>query len=129
MSEFKGTPGPWEVVNGTDIFTPLAARNGAGTAAHEKDGWHIADCSMGETQTEDGTENIPHREQLANARLIASAPELLEACQKFSAMYGALWDTVDPEGGGLLSHESVKKYDDVHEEMSAAIAKATGGAA
>lgn len=81
MSKFKGTPGPWEVVNGTDIFTPLAARNGAGTAAHEKDGWHIADCSMGETQTEDGTENIPHREQLANARLTAAAPELLEALE------------------------------------------------
>ena len=126
MSKFKGTPGPWEVVNGTDIFTPLAARNGAGTAAHEKDGWHIADCSMGETQTEDGTENIPHREQLANARLIAAAPELLEACQTALA-FVAGWAGVYQHDHGLPDLHP--RHKEAIEQVKYAISKATGGAA
>ena len=65
------TPGPWEVLdedrrcvyrlgeNGFNIFS-LSLVNGG---SHE--------------------ESAPHEEQVANARLIAAAPELLEACQWF----------------------------------------------
>ena len=126
MSTFKGTPGPWQAVNGTDIFTPLAARNGAGTAAHETDGWHIADCSMGETQTEDGAENIPHREQLANARLIAAAPELLEALQD-ALSFVAAWASAYQNAHGLPDFDP--RHKESIEQVKYAIAKATGGAA
>ncbi|MDY1510686.1 hypothetical protein SOK29_25370 [Pseudomonas aeruginosa] len=60
-----------------------------------------------------------------DAKLIAAAPELLEACQAFSRMYGRLWDVVEPSGSGFLSPESVKEYDAIHELMTTAIAKAT----
>ncbi|HCA7769795.1 TPA: hypothetical protein MX426_004521 [Pseudomonas aeruginosa] len=62
---------------------------------------------------------------IANARLMAAAPELLEACQAFSRLYARLWDVVEPSGSGFLSPESVKEYDAIHELMNAAISKAT----
>lgn len=68
-------------------------------------------------------------DQEYDLKLVSAAPDLLDACQRFSELYGNLWDTVDPEGGGWLSAESVKLYDEVHELMSKAIAKATGGEA
>ena len=73
------TPGPWQVCNGTDVFTPLGARNAAGVEAAHNDGWHIADCDMGETETDEGPATLSYSEKRANARLIAAAPALLEA--------------------------------------------------
>ena len=75
------TPGPWQVCNGSDVFTPLGARNAAGVQAAHNDGWHIADCDMGETETGEGHATLSYAERRANARLIAAAPALLEACQ------------------------------------------------
>lgn len=72
------TPGPWEVVNGTDVFTPLGARNAAGVEAAANDGWHVADCDMGPASTEDGNADIPYVEKRANAYLIAAcAPDTI----------------------------------------------------
>lgn len=61
----------------------------------------------------------------ANARLIAASPDLLEACQAFSRLYGRLWDVTEPSGAGFLSPESVKEYDAIHQLMTVAINKAT----
>ncbi len=69
--------------------------------------------------------HTPQSELEAVARLVAAAPELLEACQAFSRLYARLWDVVEPSGSGFLSPESVKEYDAIHELMNAAIAKAT----
>jgi hypothetical protein len=66
------TPGPWEVVNETDVFTPLGARNAAGVEAVADDGWHIADCYTGPSYTKEGEEEIPYAEKRANAALIAA---------------------------------------------------------
>lgn len=68
----RPTPGPWEAINGTDVFTPLGARNAAGVEAAADDGWYIADCDTGPSFTEDGREKIPRVEKQANAALIAA---------------------------------------------------------
>ena len=62
MTEQKSTPGPWHVPK--DI---------PGPRVFGSDGWLVADCC-----------GICHRsvaEEKANARLIAAAPDLLEACK------------------------------------------------
>jgi len=68
----RPTPGPWEVINGTDVFTHLGARNAAGVEAAADDGWYIADCDMGPSFTREGREKLPYAEKRANAALIAS---------------------------------------------------------
>lgn len=74
------TPGPWEVINGTDVFTHLGARNAAGVEAAADDGWYIADCDMGPSFTREGREKLPYAEKRANAALIASCnPDTIRA--------------------------------------------------
>jgi hypothetical protein len=77
MQEFKGTPGPWVVMNTADIFTSLGAKNSEGIEASRNDGWHVADCDMG---------GLCLDEVAANACLIAAAPDLLEALQQVVAI-------------------------------------------
>ncbi|HBO3358212.1 TPA: hypothetical protein L4S42_006088 [Pseudomonas aeruginosa] len=108
MSKQSYTPGPWDYWSGYNPVDELEAQ----------------------ITTEDGdiviasyNRQIPEGE--ANAKLLAAAPELLEACQAFKRLYGRLWDVVEPSGSGFLSPESVKEYDAIHEVMAAAIAKAT----
>lgn len=115
MSEFKGTPGPWEAVNGSDVFTRLGGRNASGVAASKNDGWHVADCDMGPSSTEEGAADIPHAEKLANARLIAAAPDLLTFAETFIAR---IEDDGEPTPGTRWHAEYVA--------ARAAIAKATG---
>ena len=64
MAESKHTAGPWRTFNGTDVYP-----DDNDTEATR----HIADCSMAGV--------IGGDEQLANARLVAAAPDLLAACQ------------------------------------------------
>lgn len=71
MSTAKHTPGPWHAANGCQIRSA-------------KD--QIAKAWM-----------MRNGEGLANARLIAAAPELLEALAEIvSAADGAGWDQLDP---------------------------------
>lgn len=76
--EFKGTPGPWLRMNGTDVFTGLNSINASGIKSDKTDGWQIADCSVGKTFVDGEYVELSTSEQIANARLIAAAPELLE---------------------------------------------------
>ena len=90
MSEFKHTPGPWEC---------------DGDLVH-KDGFQIA---IVESHYEDYVEL-----QQANARLIAAAPELLEALQHIQRCI--------PLGGFAQIHHNSSTWS----QIDAAIAKATG---
>ncbi|MFC3950309.1 hypothetical protein [Serratia entomophila] len=125
MEGFKGTPGPWEVMNSTDVFSQLGGDSGDGAFADETDGWQICDCAVGLTKWAGDYTELGYDVRIANAKLIAAAPELLEALHEFSRLYGRLWDTTKPEGG-FLSPESVKEYDRVHVMAEKAIKKALG---
>ena len=90
MSEAKHTTGPWNVP--FREFTKIKAANGA----------HIATCHK--------LTNLVNLE--ANSRLIAAAPDLLDALQ-------SIIDDIDSEFGTDCDYNKAR----------AAIAKATGGAA
>lgn len=77
--EFKHTPAPWVCTNGTDVFTDLNSVNANGIKSDKTDGWQIADCSVGKTCVDGECVELSANEQIANAHLIAAAPELLEA--------------------------------------------------
>lgn len=101
MSEAKHTPGPWSIqeysnFSGWSVSAPVR-----GCIAER---WY---------PTSDAVERIyPKDEMAANARLIAAAPEMLEALRRMAARF-------------LCTHP-----DDVAiaEQARAAIAKAEGGA-
>ena len=79
MKEFKGTQGKWEVVAGDDNAPDVISDIGVEIAF---------------TPTYNGDK----AEQLCNAKLIASSPELLEALQKMlSKAYKQNWNDAYPE--------------------------------
>lgn len=97
MSKQDGhTPGPWEIHDAvaTNVIGGLAYR--------------VARCDF------DGAEPCP--EAMANARLVAAAPDLLTAC---SAALSLLGDT-------RISQRSPGEKGDVVADLRAAIAKARG---
>lgn len=110
----KHTPGPWTLVNGYNIFSELGADSGDGYKAPENDGWLIATVELGRVINDDGElVEIGHGVARANARLIAAAPELLEALEEARLTLEVV------QGRG----SSVKLTLDI---IDKAIAKATG---
>lgn len=102
------TPGPWEVINGKDVFTRLGARNAAGVKAAANDGWYIADCDMGSSRTEEGAEEIPIAEKRANAAYITACDpdtirELLEERDALKAENDRLRAAINRCQGGSLT--------------------------
>jgi len=93
----KHTPGPWKW---------WTTHEGAHRINPHKGGLVIASCD---------TRNPFSEEQEANARLIAAAPDLLEACK------AALFEITDIERQGRHNGNSLPKM------LSAAIAKAERG--
>lgn len=77
MMKHKHTPGPWEVLNETEVFTGLGADSGDGVKALPSDGWMIADCGGCMTFSEVGPAELSLDLRPANAKLIAAAPLLL----------------------------------------------------
>lgn len=71
----KTTPGPWEVTNGTDVFTQLGAKNKESIRANHNDGWYIAKCNEGTTTVEDDEIELSFAEQNANSHFIANSRE------------------------------------------------------
>ncbi|MFT8234845.1 hypothetical protein ACLNBI_25280 [Pseudomonas guariconensis] len=77
MTKHKHTPGPWEVLNETEVFTGLGADSGDGVKALPSDGWMIADCVGCVTFSEVGPVELSLDLRRANAKLIAAAPAML----------------------------------------------------
>jgi hypothetical protein len=76
MSEFKGTPGPWRVEyirNSDSEISEIYISNGAG-------------CIL---CVNDGDDNYDIEGDLANANLIATAPEMLAELQRLYKRDGA----------------------------------------
>jgi len=112
MSNFKGTPGPWMAYESRDdrCFY-IAQQDGAPFTPDYSDVCGLA-CNTWSGER--------HTVQAANARLIAAAPELLEALQAFEAS-ADLW--LPANVGEDRVHEAEALHQLRH-KASAAIAKA-----
>lgn len=99
MKNTKHTPGPWEVdeLNNTTVWG-------------KKQRFNMLVAKCGDAQI------ILQEEAEANARLIAAAPELLEACKKVKS------DLFQYEGGRLSQQDLLNNI----ESLGKAIAKAEG---
>ena len=73
------TPGPWTVENGGDILGPLGGDSGDGCKCDHDDGWQVAEVDVYSSFVGGKLVELGSGPRAANARLIAAAPELLEA--------------------------------------------------
>lgn len=97
MKKAKHTPGPWEhrlSMGSVDIIHKNRLIAGV-----------VSNVSIGSNVKK----QISDKERTANAKLIAAAPELLEACKKTLCLLRENWDGYDAE-----------------EDLEKAIAKAEG---
>jgi hypothetical protein len=130
----KHTPGPW-VVN--DFCTEGGADTAVWTSHDPHTAKSICECHFNTLREIKSGESGCHQlEAEANAKLIAAAPELLEACKtmaewfrKEKAGFGQSRDT--PEGEAKWRDwwdEQLRLCDQSETLANAAIAKATGEA-
>ncbi len=106
MTKAKHTPGPWVI--GTSEGRVLSRWDGIGY-------WEIANATVTDFRGDSGEVYFAGGAQEANARLIAAAPDLLEALEAMVADWGKLASVVKPLG----EESSLRK-------ARAAIAKAKG---
>lgn len=95
MSEFKGTPGPWEVEANTCYFSIESQGGGIGDVCMSGHVFDGGDC-LGSTSK-------------ANAILIAAAPELLEALQACEKILSEIPLTVDLVEDLLFARSAIAK--------------------
>ena len=113
MSAAKHTPGPWVVEGGQQAWS--AAKGSIETVLGGADGETVvASLCTGGGRFSDNAAALAQTK--ADARLIAAAPDLLEACE-----------TLLVEGLGVPLNSRTPLFDDVVRNARAAIAKARGG--
>lgn len=119
----KHTPGPWRITGSKTKYIEAPLR----------DGWEQEVCAVGPTEADNGY-GIQHE---ANARLIAAAPDLLEALELVisnaeSAVFEDWLARVCPSGDASavqydwLHSSDYSDFCDDWKEAHAAIDKATG---
>ena len=115
------TEGPWEIVNGCDIYSLKGADSGDGVPADSTDGWHIA--SIGDCPTfVDGVETeLGENVKRANANVLLMAPQLLLALEGMISIFPA--GVGDGPSGGIVFNESLKQK---YRSAVKAVAKARG---
>lgn len=107
------TPGPWLIRKGDEWTNSIVTAEGENTQG-EPMFWEVASY------------NLLRPEARANARLIAAAPELLEACLAMLA-----WDEAEKTAkpfdadGGAGFYQRIGMCQDAFDKARAAIAKAT----
>ena len=82
QTEQKHTPGPWEtgaLITNVEVWP---------------DGWNVPMC-IADCSTKRSPES--NEEKCANARLIAAAPDLLEACEESLRALRIIYDNTDEE--------------------------------
>jgi hypothetical protein len=114
------TPGPWSVANQTDVFTGLGATCADGRVADANDGWQIADCMTGITSVQEEIATLSVAEARANARLIAAAPDMLEALREAETALRSCYQVADYPANGRTDQ------DDALRTVRAAIETAEG---
>jgi hypothetical protein len=112
MSEFKGTPGPWNV---DPRYPGDVQANGQELCSM------IGSMDIGQQWNIEGNSDITYDEKNANARLIAAAPELLEALEEaHRALMHYEWYANPKSGWASTDNLTVRGM------VDAAIAKALG---
>jgi hypothetical protein len=87
MSEPQHTPGPWKDNGYMQVVSPL----------------------MATVATTGCTDSTPIKEQLANARLIAAAPDLLDALRRLHRLSGQLIDEPSARIAKALASSAIYK--------------------
>lgn len=117
MSEYKHTAGPWGFGRTRDDQRLILGKNG--------DGRYVCNVQIHQTPRAMGRMSEPERE--ANARLIAAAPEMLEALLEADKTLCALQGNVadankrDPRWDGMWDEIQSQR-----DHMRQAVARATG---
>ena len=94
-AKIRHTPGPWEAVIQPGCHAVIASLSGGPKAV----------AIIGNNTPDDGNEPM----RFANARLIAAAPELLDALDGLAAQVMPLWAELDIDG---FRHSALKEaYD------------------
>lgn len=109
------TPGPWEI---QDLAPPI---NIYGPEREDGTRPWVAECG--------GDEPYNSQTDEANARLIAAAPDLLEACRRAAGYLQTAGEHIDAAvefGGDVNSHAMQDNIERGLADIAAAIAKATG---
>jgi len=96
MSDAKHTPGPWAV-----------STQGVGFEVDSADGWQVAQAQQ---RHEDGRGKEATM-RLANARLIAAAPELLEALQFVMSAHGEQLDSAFQQAQEAITKATGERHD------------------
>ena len=95
LENAKHTPGPWEAVIQPGCHAVIASLSGGPKAV----------AIIGNNTPDDGNEPM----RFANARLIAAAPEMLDALDGLAAQVRPLWAELDIDG---FRHSALKEaYD------------------
>ena len=116
----KYTPGPWLLVTGSQFDQENPSLDGFAVGYAEVGISTVTIRAVGQTMTPCPSLEVLEQIGLANANLMAAAPDLLEALE---TLLGALCET--PDG-----RSSVLRHVPMAMDMArAAIAKAKGGAA
>ena len=106
-NEPKWTPGPWKVFNGTDVFPDDDDMSGSR---------QVADCCV--------AESMETFEEIANARLIAAAPDFAKAAEDMCAALSRFGDWDD--GCFYYNGTSAPELQAPFQALADAVAKARG---
>lgn len=77
------TDGPWEVINGFDVFGPLGGDSGDGVKCDDSHGWHVASCDPRPSFVQGVQVDLGYDAAKANAHLVSAARELYHALELY----------------------------------------------